>query len=308
MAASATAATLNTPVGLAVDKSGNLYIADQGNNVVRKVSAGGTITTFAGKGTQGYSGNGGPATSAQLNGPQGVAVDSSGNVYIADTLNSVIREVTPNGIIQTIAGRAAPVIRAMADSLPPRNSAARPRSAWILRAISMSPIPARAFAKSSPAASSTPSRARARADIGRWRNRNQRQVQRRDRSHGGFQRQCLHRGQLRTTRSASLTFAGSNLSIAAVTNGASNQTGSIAPGEVIVIYGSNIGASTLTGYQLTPGGQVSTSIAGTSVYVNGRPRQCSIRRSIRFPPSFLSVSQDLPLRSSSSTRDRPPRR
>ena len=101
---SATGATLNTPVGLAVDKSGNLYIADQGNNVVRMVSAGGTITTFAGNGTQGYSGNGGPATSAQLNGPQGVAVDSSGNVYIADTLNSVIREVTPNGIIQTIAG------------------------------------------------------------------------------------------------------------------------------------------------------------------------------------------------------------
>ncbi len=101
---SATAAELNDPTGLAIDGSGDLFIADTGNNVVREVSAAtGDITTVAGDGTAGYAGNGGSATGAELNGPQGVAVDSMGNLYIADTGNSVIREVS-GGNITTIAG------------------------------------------------------------------------------------------------------------------------------------------------------------------------------------------------------------
>ena len=91
---SATSAWLSYPQGVAVDSSGNLYIADTGNARVRRVS-GGIITTVAGNGTWSFSGDGGSATSAELNYPGGVAVDSSGNIYIADTYNNRIRELTP---------------------------------------------------------------------------------------------------------------------------------------------------------------------------------------------------------------------
>jgi PKD repeat protein len=98
----ATSAQLNRPVGVAVDTQGNLYIADSNNNRVRKVS-GGIISTVAGIGTAGYSGDGGQATSAQLQYPDGVAVDAQGNLYIADSANNRIRKVS-GGIISTIAG------------------------------------------------------------------------------------------------------------------------------------------------------------------------------------------------------------
>jgi uncharacterized protein (TIGR03437 family) len=98
----ATSAQLHYPTGVAVDTSGNVYIADLSNHVVRKVSNG-IITTFTGNGTLGYSGDNGPATSAALSNPNGVAVDASGNVYIADYYNSAIRKVS-NGVITTFAG------------------------------------------------------------------------------------------------------------------------------------------------------------------------------------------------------------
>ena len=98
----ATSAQLSWPAGVAVDSAGNLYVADQNNNRIRKVSNG-VITTVAGNGTPGYSGDNGSATSAKLYGPQGVAVDSAGNLYIADTSNQRIRKVL-NGVIATAAG------------------------------------------------------------------------------------------------------------------------------------------------------------------------------------------------------------
>jgi hypothetical protein len=97
-------ARLNNPVGVAVDAFENVYIADYYSNVVRKVSTSGIITTIAGTGVAGYSGDGGPATSAELYYPYGVAVDGSGNVYIADANNNVIRQVNAAGGITTIAG------------------------------------------------------------------------------------------------------------------------------------------------------------------------------------------------------------
>ncbi|MBZ5630101.1 MAG: hypothetical protein LAO06_14675, partial [Acidobacteriia bacterium] len=100
----ATSAALNNPWGVAVDSAGNLFIADTGNQRIRKVSTSGTITTVAGNGTQGYSGDNGPATSAELNYPIGVAVDSAGNLYIADTYNDRIRKVDASGTITTVAG------------------------------------------------------------------------------------------------------------------------------------------------------------------------------------------------------------
>ncbi len=99
----ATSAQLSSPWGVAVNSAVNIYIADSGNNRVRKVS-GGIITTVAGNGSAGFSGDNGQAVNAQLNFPQGLALDSAGNLYISDTNNHRIRKVATNGVITTYAG------------------------------------------------------------------------------------------------------------------------------------------------------------------------------------------------------------
>ncbi|HXB69550.1 MAG TPA: IPT/TIG domain-containing protein [Candidatus Acidoferrales bacterium] len=99
----ANGAQLNGPFSAARDSSGNLYIADQFNHRIRMVDTSGNITTVAGNGTAGYTGDGGAPTSAELNDPQGVAVDSSGNIYIADTANNAVRKVS-GGKITSIVG------------------------------------------------------------------------------------------------------------------------------------------------------------------------------------------------------------
>ena len=101
----ATLAELIQPLGVAVDPAGNVYIADEGSNRIRKVNTAGIISTIAGNDTQGFSGDGGPATSASLNKPREVAVDAAGNVYISDAGNFRIRKVNPAGVISTVAGR-----------------------------------------------------------------------------------------------------------------------------------------------------------------------------------------------------------
>jgi uncharacterized protein (TIGR03437 family) len=267
--AAATSAQLNTPVGLAVDKAGNLYIADVDDSVVRKVSTSGAITTVAGNGSQGYSGDTGPATGATLNGPEGVAVDASGNLYITDTLNGVIRKVTASGTISTIAGNGidgysgdgGPAISAefgspvgivvdSAGNLYIADSGARVRKVFtsgIIMTIAGSGV--RGYSgDGGPATVATMNGAAGLAV---------------DSTGDIFIADSVNNAV------RELVFTGSGLSISAVTNGASNQTGAIAPGEVLVIYGSNIGAASLTTYQLTGAGTVSTSLAGTSVYING---------------------------------------
>ncbi len=101
--AAATAATVAAPAAVAADNAGNLFIADTQNHAIRRVTPAGTITTVAGTGIAGFSGDGGAATAAQLDTPTGIAVDDNGTLYIADTHNQRVRRVA-NGTITTVAG------------------------------------------------------------------------------------------------------------------------------------------------------------------------------------------------------------
>lgn len=97
-----TSASFNSPYGVAVDSSGNVYVTDRANELIRKITSGGVVTTLAGSGTAGFTN--GTGTGASFTNPIGVAVDSSGNVYIGDTGNNVIRKITSAGVVTTLAG------------------------------------------------------------------------------------------------------------------------------------------------------------------------------------------------------------
>ncbi len=115
----ATSAQVNEPEGIAVDRSGNVYIVDYGNSKIRKIDASGAINTIAGTGTPGFSGDGGAATAAFLNQPTGVAVDFVGNVYVADNQNGRVRKVNTSGTITTIAETGMPVFSGNGGSSSP---------------------------------------------------------------------------------------------------------------------------------------------------------------------------------------------
>ncbi len=104
----ATAAQLASVAGLCFDAAGNLYIGDQGNHRIRKVNTSGIISTCAGSGNGGFSGDGGPATAANLESPDGVCADAAGNLYVADRYNYRIRKIDASGIISTYAGSGSP--------------------------------------------------------------------------------------------------------------------------------------------------------------------------------------------------------
>lgn len=111
--------TLQAAIGpnlVTSDPQGNIYFIDQ-NTLVLKISAQGAISRFAGNGIRGYSGDGGPAIDASVNGPSGIYADSSGNVFLADTANYRIRKIDSNGIITTIAGNGQ-------DGVSPENTIA----------------------------------------------------------------------------------------------------------------------------------------------------------------------------------------
>ena len=107
-------AELVGPVGITFDTAGNAYIVDQGSHRVRKVDVSGVITTIAGTGVYGYSGDGGPATAATLGVLYGIAADRHGNIYVVDASNNVIRKINSAGIISTIAGTGVAAFSAMA--------------------------------------------------------------------------------------------------------------------------------------------------------------------------------------------------
>jgi uncharacterized protein (TIGR03437 family) len=117
----ATAALLYFPTGLAVDRSGGFYLADTGNHRIRRVSANGIISTVAGTGAAGYSGDDGPAAAAQLNAPGNLALDVVGNLYFADQLNHRIRKIAPNGSMSRVVGTdniGTGIIEGAAPNLP----------------------------------------------------------------------------------------------------------------------------------------------------------------------------------------------
>src|SRR5215470_10182099 len=106
------AARFNSPSGVAVDSAGNVYVADQGNDTIRKVTAAGVVTTLAG--TAGITGSAdGTGAAARFNAPFGVAVNGAGIVYVADSFNQTIRKITAAGVVTTLAGSAG--VRGSAD-------------------------------------------------------------------------------------------------------------------------------------------------------------------------------------------------
>jgi uncharacterized protein (TIGR03437 family) len=269
-------ATLNLPFGVTTDAAGNVYVAEFGGNRVRKISAdGGTVTTIAGNGTAGYSGDGGDPTAAMLNGPKGVAVDSVGNIYIADSANNRVRKVSSNGSgglrIDTIAGNglggfdtdgipatSTPVGNPVAVALDTVGNIYIADGSLRIRKVFLSGIVTTIAGNASRGYTGdggVASQARLNSPSALAAN-----------PAGNVYFADTNNNAVRL-----LVPTGGGITATAVVNGASNQVGAISPGEVVVIYGSGIGPSSLTTYTLGSNGLVPTNTGGTSVYFNGAP-------------------------------------
>ena len=260
----ATSAKLYSPVGLALDASGNLYIADTNNSAVRKVARG-KASTVAGNGVQGYSGDGGPALSAQLNDPQGVAVDVAGNIYITDTLNYAIRMVSPTGSITTIAGNG--VAGYSGDG-----GAASQAQLSYPTGIAVDGAGNVFFADAGASVrkinvNGPISTIAGNGSIGYTGDGGPATSASLD---GPTGIAVDSKGNVYVADSGNDAIRLLHTQAPAVTNAASNLTGAIAPGELVVIYGSGLGPANLTTFQLV-NGAVPPSLAGTSVYFNGSP-------------------------------------
>ena len=254
-----------TPWGLALDNAGNLYIADENSRRIRKVSTTGIIQTVAGNGAAGFSGDGGPATMASLNSPQSVAVDANGNLYITDFANARIRKVSPDGIISTVAGNGS--IGYAVDGVPATRS---PLS--LPFGLTLDPGGNLYFSdglvhKVSPDGILT-------TIAGNLAIANQIGY-----SGDGGPATAAGLGPLGLAMGSN-----GNIYVAAgdgavrmlqpvgplaAANSASGATGSLAPGEIVTLYGSGIGPDQLV--QATPGadGLYDPQLAGTVVTING---------------------------------------
>jgi len=296
----ATSAQLNGPSGIAVDAAGNLYIADTYNNRIRKV-ANGVITTVAGDGAQGLGGDGGPAISAQVFRPQGAAVDSSGSLYIADTINNRIRKVA-NGVVTTVAGDGAYTIYGFSGDGGPATSAqldapmgVAPDSAGNVyiadtnndRIRIMTPV------GSSCAYSASPTALRAPAAGGNFTVGVQTSascfwtvsglpswitVSGAFSASGSAAVTFEVPAGFGTARSATIFVAGISITvtqlaplphITALLNAASYASGAVSPGEIVSIFGTSIGPANPAFLALDSTGKVSNSIGGVTVSFSG---------------------------------------
>ncbi|HLK49195.1 MAG TPA: hypothetical protein VKT49_13730 [Bryobacteraceae bacterium] len=267
----ATSAQLNGPVGVAVDRANNLYIADFANNRVREVTTDGNINTIAGNGTQTYAGDNASATLAALNGPQGVAVDAAGNVYIADTNNHAIREVTRDGNIHTAAGTGVPGF--LGDGGPPTSAQitgpsaiaidnsgnlyvtdATMRVRKIVPGLVITTIAGNGTAGySGDGGIATLASFNGPAGIALDGSGN------------------LYVADAANNAVRLLQAVASTLSVSAISNAASNQGSTISPGEIVVLYGSGLGPSQFTAGVPGPDERLPTAVAGSTVSFNGIP-------------------------------------
>jgi uncharacterized protein (TIGR03437 family) len=256
---------------VAVDAAGNLYISDLGNLRIRKVSANGNISTVAGNGSQGYSGDGGPAVNASLNAPLGVAVDATGNLYIVDSASHVIRKVTLDGNINTIAGTGAPGFTgdggpaASAQLASPTGIAADSfgniffvDGTTRIREINTAGIIATVAGNGSFGYSGDggmANLAQFNSPSAVWAD-----------AAGNLYVADTGNNAIRL-----LEPAGPGVKVNAVVNAASNQNGAVAPGEIVALYGSGLGPSQLQMYTLDASGNFSRTLAGTTVLFGNQP-------------------------------------
>jgi uncharacterized protein (TIGR03437 family) len=249
--------------GLAADGAGNLYVTDTGvycvrngssvscfyttpSSRVRKISSAGAISTLAGTGTSGYSGDGGPATSAQLGRVVGgIVLDGAGNIYVEDNSNNVIRALKPTATQLSIA-TASPLAQATVGASYFQTLAASGGTPPYVWAIASGALPAGLALSGSGGISGTPTAA------------------------GTFSVavRVTDSTSISVTQSFSLTVGPPTASIV---NSASYAGGSVAPGELVVIFGYGMGPSTLAGLQLDSRGYVATNLAGTQVFFDGVP-------------------------------------
>ena len=262
----ATSAQLNIPAGLAVDGAGNLYIADFSNNRIRKVASSGTITTLAGNGLAGYSGDGGAASIAQLTTPVAVATDAGGNVYIADTGNNAVRVVNSSGFISTVAGNGlagysgdgGPAVSAMVG-----NPAGVAVDASGDLYISDGSVRIRKVYSSGFINTIAGNGTRGYSGdggVGLLATMN-----------GPAGIALASNGNLYIADSGNsavreLLVNGFQIGIAAVANAASNLAGPVSGGEIVVLYGTAMGPAGLVQYTPGTNGQVPKTLAGTTVY------------------------------------------
>jgi uncharacterized protein (TIGR03437 family) len=249
-------ASLNHPQGVVVSRNGDIFIADTRNNAIRKRGANGLMSTVAGTGPAGFSGDGGPATSALLNAPTGVAVDGAGNVYLVDAGNQRVRRVAANGVINTVAGSLANPRSVATDASGNIFVTSGGDRRVLLISVDGTPSPIAGTGDCCYSGDGGPA-VNAALD-GPWGLAV-------DASSGN-----VYVADAASSAVRALIPAGAVPNLTSVVNGASNLNAPIAPGEVVVLYGSGLGPNQLALGQPVSG-QYPTELAGTTVLFNDTP-------------------------------------